>query len=83
MLVVKVDEALWASNILPEGQLERWRARDGQEVGVGQALAEVRIEDALHEILSPGRGMLIHDASVGEAVEPGSRLGWISPTTSN
>ena len=78
MQVVKIDDEFWASNMLPEGLLERWRVHDGQKVEAGQALAEVRIEDALHEILSPGSGVLVHDAKVGELVEPGSRLGWVA-----
>jgi pyruvate/2-oxoglutarate dehydrogenase complex dihydrolipoamide acyltransferase (E2) component len=79
MLVVKVDEELWASNILPEGLLERWRAHDGQKVEAGEPLAEVRIEDAVHEIVAPGAGVLVHTAGVGDVVQPGDRLGWVAP----
>ncbi len=78
MQVVKVDEELWSSNILPEGILERWRAHDGEMVRLGQAVAEVRIEDALHEIAAPGHGVLAHEAKTGDVVQPGDRLGCVA-----
>ena len=77
MLAVTVSESLWNTNRFPEGRLERWRALDGQTVETGQAMAEVRIEDALHEILSPGRGILVVSAHMGDIVQPGDRLGWV------
>lgn len=78
MQIVKVDEELWASNILPEGILERWRARDGETVKAGQPVAEVRIEDSLHEIASPGHGVLAHEAKTGDVIQPGERLGRVA-----
>jgi hypothetical protein len=42
---IKVDEALWASNMLPEGIVERWFIADGAIV-------------ALHEIMAPVSGRL-------------------------
>ena len=77
MVEVRVSEDLWAARVLPEGELERWRADDGQVVTAGQALAEVRIEDALHEILAPGSGVLMRAARVGDVIEPGSVLGQV------
>ena len=47
---IKVDEALWASNMLPEGVVERWFIADGAIVAAGDPMAETRIEDALHDI---------------------------------
>jgi hypothetical protein len=47
---IKVDEALWASSMLPEGIVERWFIADGAIVAAGDPMAEIRIEDALHEI---------------------------------
>jgi biotin carboxyl carrier protein len=78
MQVINVDEELWASNILPTGILERWRVHDGGAVKTGQPVAEVRIEDALHEIASPGHGVLSHEAKPGDVVQPGDRLGQIA-----
>ncbi|MGH7024130.1 MAG: lipoyl domain-containing protein [Caulobacteraceae bacterium] len=76
---VRINEELWASNMLPEGLLERWRVRDGQEVKRGQPLAEVRIEDALHEIVSPKPGKFTMTATAGDVVQPGDPLGWVAP----
>jgi pyruvate/2-oxoglutarate dehydrogenase complex dihydrolipoamide acyltransferase (E2) component len=77
MLAVTVNEGLWAASMAPEGVLERWRARDSETITAGQALAEVRIEGALHEILAPGPGKLIQSLRAGELVQPGDRLGWV------
>jgi biotin carboxyl carrier protein len=77
MLPVRVSENLWATSLLPDGEFERWRALDGQTVEAGQAVAEVRIEGALHEIPAPGRGILIVSAHTGDVVQPGDRLGWV------
>jgi len=43
---------------LPEGIVERWFIADGAVVAAGDLMAEVRIEDALHEITSPASGRL-------------------------
>jgi hypothetical protein len=51
---IKVDEALWASSMLPEGIVERWFVADGATVAAGDRIAEIRIEGALHEITAPG-----------------------------
>ena len=40
---IKVDEALWASSMLPEGIVERWFIADGAVVAAGDLMAEVRI----------------------------------------
>jgi pyruvate/2-oxoglutarate dehydrogenase complex dihydrolipoamide acyltransferase (E2) component len=77
MLAITVNEGLWASNMAPKGVLVRWRAHDGQAVMVGQALAEVRIEGALHEILSPCAGLLACSVEAGDLIQPGDRLGWV------
>lgn len=66
---IKVDEALWASSMLPEGIVERWFVADGAIVAVGDQMAEIRIEDALHEISAP---MIV--AAANTVVEPGSLL---------
>ena len=42
----------------PEGLLERWFVADGAAVRAGDRLAEVRIEDCLHEIVSPAAGVV-------------------------
>ena len=71
---IKVDEALWASSMLPEGIVERWFIADGAVVAAGDLMAEVRIEDALHEITSPASGRLTIIAATNTVVEPGSLL---------
>ncbi|HML28656.1 MAG TPA: hypothetical protein PKE16_07435, partial [Hyphomicrobium sp.] len=50
MSEIKIDEALWASSIFPEGMVVRWLVPDGSTVAAGHAIAEVRIEDALHAL---------------------------------
>jgi pyruvate/2-oxoglutarate dehydrogenase complex dihydrolipoamide acyltransferase (E2) component len=79
MLTVRVDENLWNNSTMPEGELMRWRVSEGAHVEAGQPLAEVRIEDALHEIPSPASGILVRQAHTGEMIQPGSPLGWVSP----
>jgi len=74
---IRVDEALWASSILPEGTIVRWLIADGSLVTAGKAIAEVRIEDALHEITAPANGRLTIAAAKNNVIEPGSILGSI------
>jgi pyruvate/2-oxoglutarate dehydrogenase complex dihydrolipoamide acyltransferase (E2) component len=64
MQYIKVDEALWASSMLPEGILERWFVASGDTIKAGERIAEVRVEDALHEIV----------ARTNVVIEPGSIL---------
>jgi pyruvate/2-oxoglutarate dehydrogenase complex dihydrolipoamide acyltransferase (E2) component len=75
---IRVDEALWASSIMPEGTVVRWLAADGAVVTAGKAIAEIRIEDALHEITAPATGRLTIVAGVNNVVEPGSLLATLS-----
>jgi pyruvate/2-oxoglutarate dehydrogenase complex dihydrolipoamide acyltransferase (E2) component len=74
MADVRVDEALWASSMLPEGIVERWFFADGAIVTVGDRIAEVRIEDARHEITALVSGRLTIVAAANAMVEPGSLL---------
>jgi len=74
MADVKVDERLWASSMLPEGIVERWFVADGAIVVAGDRIAEVRIEDALHEINAPRRGQVTIAAKVNSVIEPGAVL---------
>jgi pyruvate/2-oxoglutarate dehydrogenase complex dihydrolipoamide acyltransferase (E2) component len=71
---VRVDEALWASSILPEGIVERWFFADGAIVTVGDQIAEVRIEGAPHEITALASGRLTIVAAANAVIEPGSLL---------
>ena len=71
---IHVDETLWASSMLPEGVVERWLITDGTIVAAGAPIAEIRIEDALHEIIAPASGRLTIVAAANSLVEPGSLL---------
>ena len=71
---IKVDETLWASTMLPEGVVERWLIADGAIVDKGEAIAEIRIEDALHEIMAPAHGRVKIVLPANSIVEPGSLL---------
>lgn len=74
---IKVDEMLWACGMAPEGLVERWFVPDGAPVAAGQAVVEVRVEDALHELLAPAAGRLKILAPADDLIEPGSILGRI------
>ncbi len=74
---IKVDEALWRSSILPEGVLEQWLAQDGVDVVVGHAVAVVRIEDALHDLIAPIAGRLQILSRANAVIEPGELVGRI------
>jgi pyruvate/2-oxoglutarate dehydrogenase complex dihydrolipoamide acyltransferase (E2) component len=74
MIDISLNEELWQNSMLPEGILERWFVDDGTPVTAGERIAEVRIESALHEIMSPGKGVLTILAEKNAVVEPGSRV---------
>jgi pyruvate/2-oxoglutarate dehydrogenase complex dihydrolipoamide acyltransferase (E2) component len=80
MLNIKVDQALWASSMLPEGVVERWFIANGATIGAGERIAEVRIEDALHEIIAPAGGRATIVAAVNAVIEPGSTLATLDTT---
>lgn len=77
MIAISVSPDLWSSTILPEGILEKWLKPDGTFVEAGEAVAAVRIEDALHELAAPAEGWLSIDRPVNAVVEPGAIVGHI------
>ncbi|RYG03816.1 MAG: biotin attachment protein [Caulobacteraceae bacterium] len=72
---IHVPDTLWALSMLPVGTLECWSVDDGAVVALGDALAEVRIEDALHEILAPAAGRVSITLPANSIIEPGAVLG--------
>lgn len=78
MSEIKINEALWASSIFPEGMVVRWLVPDGTRVAAGHAIAAVRIEDALHEITSPADGRVTIVAGENSVIDPGSLLATLS-----
>jgi pyruvate/2-oxoglutarate dehydrogenase complex dihydrolipoamide acyltransferase (E2) component len=74
---ISVAPELWATSILPEGILERWVFADGRPVEIGDPVAVVRIESALHDILAPTKGHLRIDCNANAVVEPGSVIGYV------
>jgi pyruvate/2-oxoglutarate dehydrogenase complex dihydrolipoamide acyltransferase (E2) component len=74
MALINVPADLWTANLIPEGSLERWLVADGENVEMGSPLAIVRVEDALHEVLSPLAGRVTPAVAAKSAVEPGSLL---------
>jgi len=74
MANINADEALWASSMLPEGLVERWFVTDGVMVALGDRIAEIRVEGALHEITAPTPGRLTIVATANSVIEPGSLL---------
>jgi pyruvate/2-oxoglutarate dehydrogenase complex dihydrolipoamide acyltransferase (E2) component len=83
MQEIKVDSALWATSMLPEGVVERWLVVDGAIVAAGDRMAELRIEDALHEIMAPASGRITIVAAANTVVEPGSLLGNLAISSEN
>ena len=75
---ISVSPELWATSILPEGILERWMLLDGRSVEIGDPVAVVRIESALHDIIAPAKGRLYIHCNANAVVEPGSVIGYIS-----
>ena len=75
---ITVPAELWATNILPEGLLERWIFADAALVEAGDPVASVRIEGALHNIIAPSRGRLHISSWPNAVIEPGSAIGTIS-----
>jgi pyruvate/2-oxoglutarate dehydrogenase complex dihydrolipoamide acyltransferase (E2) component len=71
---INADEALWRNNMLPEGVLERWLVADGAIASAGHAVAQVRIEGALHDIVAPATGRLTIAAAKLAVIEPGFLL---------
>ncbi|WP_158913210.1 lipoyl domain-containing protein [Caulobacter sp. S45] len=76
---VRLSEDLWATSMLPEGVLVRWRRGEGAFVASGAPLAEVRIEGGLHEIISPCWGRLDALARENAVVEPGMVIARVTP----
>lgn len=74
MADLQVAEELWFTAILPEGVLERWYVTDGTQVEAGEAVAAVRIGDALHDVVSPEAGRLTVLMPAGEIVDPGTPI---------
>lgn len=68
---INADETIWRNNILPEGVLERWLVADGTTARGGHAVAQVRIEGALHDIVAPVTGRLTIVARRLAVIEPG------------
>jgi biotin carboxyl carrier protein len=73
-LDVKVDEALWASSMLPKGVVEQWFVADGAIAAAGAPIAGIRIEGALHDIPAPAKGRVKIIAATNAIIEPGSLL---------
>jgi biotin carboxyl carrier protein len=74
MADVKIDEGLWRSGMLPEGIVEKWFVADGAVVSAGDAMAQVRIEGALHDIIAPAGGRVTIVAASRSLIEPGGLL---------
>ena len=78
MTDISISSDFWAGTMLPEGIFERWRVADGSLLAEGDVVAEIRIEDALHELTAPGGGYLTQFAAANQIIEPGSVIGRIA-----
>lgn len=72
-----VAPELWTCSLLPEGVLENWLIADGSDVEAGEAVAKVRIEDSLHDLIAPAGGRLQVGIRANSMVDPGSVVGQI------
>jgi pyruvate/2-oxoglutarate dehydrogenase complex dihydrolipoamide acyltransferase (E2) component len=79
MTMLRVADDLWADAVMPQGALERWKVADGALVQAGQTLAEIRIEDAVHDVIAPISGRLFRTVTPHDTLEPGSLLGFLRP----
>ncbi len=77
MIEVRAADDLWRTSLMPEGLVVRWRVADGARVRQGEPLAELRVEDALHEVIAPASGRLTIALKADGWVEPGALLGSI------
>ncbi len=77
MVDIRLSEDLWSTSMAPEGVLERWRLRPAQIAVAGTSVAEVRIDDALHEVLAPASGRLTLLMDPNAVVQPGDVIGRI------
>jgi pyruvate/2-oxoglutarate dehydrogenase complex dihydrolipoamide acyltransferase (E2) component len=71
---INADQALWRNSMLPEGILDRWLIVDGDTARAGHAIAQVRIEGALHDIVAPVTGLLSISAPKLSVIKPGFLL---------
>jgi len=71
---INADEALWRNSMLPQGALERWLVADGDTARAGHAIAQVRIEGALHDVVAPSAGRLAMSAAALAVIDPGLLL---------
>ncbi len=74
---IRVAPELWATSLLPEGILHAWLRPDGATVKAGEAVASVRIEDTLHELMAPGAGRLKTGCKADSVIEPGMIIGQV------
>jgi hypothetical protein len=80
-LRINADHVLWRNGMLPEGILERWLVADGDTAYAGHAIAQVRIEGALHDIVSPATGRLTISAPTLAVIDPGFLLATLAVDT--
>ncbi len=78
MAMLCVPDNLWANAPTRKGSLQRWTVSDGALVAAGQALAEIRIEDTVHDIVAPAAGQLFRSATPHDTLEPCLLLGFLS-----
>lgn len=76
-IIVSAD--LWSTGMLPEGIVEKWFVADGAVVKQGDRVAQVKIEDARHELITPAAGRLVILSAPDSIVEPDSVIGQVFP----
>lgn len=74
---IAVTPDFWATNVLPEGLIERWLIPDGALAEAGDPVANIRVEDALHELMAPAGGRLCIELKANSVIEPGTTVGCI------
>jgi pyruvate/2-oxoglutarate dehydrogenase complex dihydrolipoamide acyltransferase (E2) component len=75
MTAIIVPANLWSTAMLPEGIVEKWFIANGAAVKAGDRVAQVKIEDARHELIAPSTGQLAILSAPNSIVEPDSIIG--------
>jgi pyruvate/2-oxoglutarate dehydrogenase complex dihydrolipoamide acyltransferase (E2) component len=81
MANILLAPALWASYNLPAGFITHWLVPDGAHVRTGDPLAEIQLDDGLHEIKASIDGKLVIEAQIYSFIESGSVLGRVGPSS--
>lgn len=76
MTNIIIEKDLWEEDV--EGVITAWLFDEGDDVAVGDIVAEVMVEKVQHEITAPAGGTLKIKVAAEEAINRGDAIGEIS-----